>query len=402
MQRWLNISNFLVKDGFSIHVYTPELDDFPNHDSNLVKEVSDKIRVIKRPIWEPYTLARKLLDFKANKHSGFISKAKKSWKSQLATWIRGNFFIPDARKFWIKPSVRFLNKYIKDQEIDMVISTGPPHSMHRIAQKLKRSVPSIEWIADFRDPWSNSEYFDELLLSRWAKNKHLRLEKEILSRADKVVTVSENWADEFMKLSNRDDIVTIRNGFNPDEFKDIKHATSPTKKITLSHIGNLGSERSYKWFWGFMEELDSQKYGIILLGNIDNSIDHSIRENQLQALIEIRPFGPRKEAMHLMAQSDWFLMFINDKDNALGRIPLKFYEYIASKKKVICVGPDRPLEVRNLIEKYGLGYYLTEATISRLKNILEENDSQILTDVSTFSFETSANHFKELIVSNSE
>ena len=33
---------------------------------------------------------------------------KRTWVDNLAIWIRGNFFIPDARKFWIKPSVKYL------------------------------------------------------------------------------------------------------------------------------------------------------------------------------------------------------------------------------------------------------------------------------------------------------
>jgi hypothetical protein len=59
-------------------------------------------------------------------------------------------FIPDARVLWVKPSVTYLKKYIVDQEIDTIITTGPPHSLHLIGLKLRQQLP-IRWIADFRD-----------------------------------------------------------------------------------------------------------------------------------------------------------------------------------------------------------------------------------------------------------
>jgi hypothetical protein len=56
--------------------------------------------------------------------ASFVSEREKGWIYGLLIWIRGNFFIPDARKFWIRPSIRYLTKYLEDNPHDAVVSTG--------------------------------------------------------------------------------------------------------------------------------------------------------------------------------------------------------------------------------------------------------------------------------------
>ena len=101
-------------------------------------------------------------------------------KEGISVWIRGNFFIPDARRFWIKPSVRFLRKYLQENPVDAIISTGPPHSMHLIAWRLKKHF-NIPWIADFRDPWTEIDFYNQLRLTRRSDQKHKTQEKAVLT-----------------------------------------------------------------------------------------------------------------------------------------------------------------------------------------------------------------------------
>ena len=62
-------------------------------------------------------------------------------------FLRGNLFIPDPRVTWVRPSVRFLKKYLKEHPVDAIVSTGPPQSMHLIARQLSKAT-NIPWVAD--------------------------------------------------------------------------------------------------------------------------------------------------------------------------------------------------------------------------------------------------------------
>src|ERR1019366_4297849 len=121
---------------------------------------------------------------------------------KIAVWVRGNYFIPDARKFWIKPSVKFLSSWLKENPVSVIISTGPPHSMHLIALKLKQKL-NLPWMADFRDPWTNIDYYPELMLSRSSDKKHHELELKVLEGADLVVSIGTSMSDELAQIEGQ-------------------------------------------------------------------------------------------------------------------------------------------------------------------------------------------------------
>jgi len=189
VQRWLKFSKYLPENGWIPVVYTPENPEYPAIDENLVSEIHPDVEVLKSSIWEPYALYKKFTSRKkdAKLGSGFTSEKDKISKAEkVSRWVRGNWFIPDARKFWIKPSVRFLDTYLKENSIDAIISTGPPHSMHLIALGIKRKYPKIKWIADFRDPWTNIDFVEELRLSKRSMKKHENQELAVLKGSKSV------------------------------------------------------------------------------------------------------------------------------------------------------------------------------------------------------------------------
>lgn len=180
VQRWVKFAKYLPSEGWQPVIYTPLNPEAITVDESLISEIPPEVEVIKRKIFEPYNIYRALTGKKGRTaQSGEvnpINSQKKSFTQKVSMWIRGNMFIPDPRCFWIGPSVRFLKKYLKEHPVDVIVSTGPPHSMHLIARKVARST-GIPWVADFRDPWTKMFYFKHLALSPWAERKHARLEK---------------------------------------------------------------------------------------------------------------------------------------------------------------------------------------------------------------------------------
>lgn len=222
VQRWLKMSKYLPEYGWQPVVYTAENAEFPVDDPSLEKDVSPEAEVIRRPIVKPYNFLG-------------LKEKQKGWKGNLSVWVRGNLFIPDARCCWVKPSVKFLTEYLKEHPVDAIISTGPPHSMHLIALKLKEKL-NIPWIADFRDPWTEIDYYDDLHLTKWADKKHHRLEREVLTKADKVVTVSSDGARRLGRIGNRNVRVF------PDGFDSENDMTASPQENSI----DINSEKSPK------------------------------------------------------------------------------------------------------------------------------------------------------------
>ncbi|HAW52403.1 MAG TPA: glycosyl transferase family 1 [Flavobacteriales bacterium] len=254
VQRWLKFAKYMRNFDWEPVIYTPKNADIANFDPSLESQIPNNIEVIRTDIWEPFDAYKKVLGKSKDEkiQPGFLQESNSNTILQeISVWIRGNLFIPDAKKYWIKPSVSYLKNYLKSNDIDVVISTGPPHTNHLIALDLKREL-GMKWLADFRDPWTNIDYYSKLMLSSWADKKHRKLEKSVVLEADEVVTVSWSWADDFAGKCGRKPIV-ITNGYDPDDFSNGSY-NRDSKQLTITHIGSLNSDRNPHGFWKALAE----------------------------------------------------------------------------------------------------------------------------------------------------
>ena len=344
--RWLKFSKYLREFGWEPVIYTPDAGETPGNDPTLIYEIPEGIEILKQPIWEPYSIYKGLTGISKNYpiYSAFINEEKEPSVigQKVSVWLRGNFFIPDARKFWINRSVRFLKKYLEERPVMRIVSTGPPHSMHMIGLGLKAHFPHIPWIADFRDPWTSSDFYDQLMLSKWADNKHRQLEKKVLRTADEVIAVSWSWARELESISDRP-VRVITNGFDADDFRN--HRSNLDNQFSIIHAGSMNRNRNSCILWSALERLCRNHEAfrsnlkIILIGPTDYTIFKSIEKRGLTANLEKIDRLPHKEALRRVCRSQLLLLPINRTPNDQGRIPAKLYEYLASKRPVLCIGP---------------------------------------------------------------
>ena len=153
VQRWVKFAKYLPQFGWQPVIYTPENPEMTSVDKTLEGDIPPEAIVIKRPITEFYTLYRRLMGRgdSSVKEVNPINNRERTFKQKLMLALRGNLFIPDPRVTWVGPSVRFLKKYLEENPVDIIVSTGPPHSMHLIAMKVAAAT-GIPWVADFRDP----------------------------------------------------------------------------------------------------------------------------------------------------------------------------------------------------------------------------------------------------------
>lgn len=376
VQRWLKFTKYLREFGWEPVIYTPENPEAPVHDFSLLQEIPAGIEIVKTPIWEPYEFYKKLVGMKKDEkvNAGFLNENKKpGLAEELSTWIRGNFFIPDARKFWIKPSVKFLLGYLKNNPVDAIISTGPPHSMHLIALGIKKKL-DIPWLADFRDPWTQIDFYHKLHLSRIADKKHKRLEKSVLAAADSVTTVSKNWGNDLIAIYPRKiDIVT--NGFDPQDF--INEAPELDKKFTLTHVGSLNRDRNPNFLWATLKDICSGNSSfendlkIKFIGKTDIAVFEQLEKEGLSAKATRIDYMPHKEVIAEAARSQVLMLLINNTPNMAGIIPGKIFEYLASNRPILCIAPQNG-DSANIIRESGAGYVVDFGDSTLLKSVILE------------------------------
>ena len=347
VQRWLKFSKYFRKFGWEPIIYTPSNPDFPINDDTLLKDIPSDLTVLKTQITEPYDIYRKIMRKKKTEtvNQGFLSEGKENTLMQSAMiWVRGNFFIPDARKFWIKPSITYLADYIKKNKIDAIISTGPPHSMHLIAMGLKQEF-NLPWIADFRDPWTQIDFYSQLKLSSFADNKHKKLENQVLTQADKVVTISPSCGKDLEKLGGRN-VDVITNGFDTDDFKfdsELKFLDG----FLFHHIGALNKDRNPYTLWKVLgdlcKELSDFKKDLIIkfTGKTDAIAFESLKQNGIINNAQKTDYLTHSEVVKLMVQSPVLLLALNNTPNNAGVLSGKLFEYLAAKRPIFGIGlPD--------------------------------------------------------------
>jgi len=374
VQRWLKFVKYLPEFNIEPVVYIPENPNYPLVDESLISEVSNTLTIIKHPIKEPYKFAG-LFSKKTSKiiSKGIISEHKKQgFIEKLLLYIRGNYFIPDARKSWVKPSVSYLSDYILKEHIEVVITTGPPHSLHLIGLQLKERL-GVKWIADFRDPWTTIGYHKQLKLTEASKAKHKALEKQVLTAADQLIVTSFTTKKEFQQLTNQP-IEVITNGYD-------KEAVVPfimDSKFSMSHIGSLLSKRNPEVLWHVLGDLVAENtsfakdFQLHFIGFVSDDVLSFIKKYNLTNNIDNVGYVSHNKAIMYQKKSQILLLIEIDSEETKCIIPGKLFEYMVSKRPIIAIGP-KDADVEKIIKETNTGNYFMYDDYDALKTSILEH-----------------------------
>ncbi len=368
VQRWLKFVKYLPEYDIDPVVYCPENPNYPIIDESLVNEIPNNITILKQPINEPYGLASIFSKGSSKKiSSGVIPKAKKqSFIEKTMLYVRGNFFIPDARKNWVKPSVEFLSDYIKEHQIETIITTGPPHSLHLIGLQLKASL-GVKWFADFRDPWTTIGYHKDLKLTESSKAKHLSLEQKVLNTADQIIVTSNHTKNEF-QTKTKQPITVITNGYDSHNVR----VEGKDEKFTLSHIGSLLSERNPVVLWETLSELIkenkafSEVFRLQLVGVVSDDVIESIHKNGLKNYVDVVGYVSHDDALKFQMKSQLLLLIEIDSEDTKAIIAGKVFEYLISETPILAMGP-KDADVEKIITSTNTGTYFSYNQKAELK-----------------------------------
>lgn len=346
VQRWLKMSKYLRNYGWEPIIFTVSDAEISNYDESLLSEVPEGVETIRVPIWEPFGLYKKLTGKKKDEkvQPGFLDEGSGNKALiNLAYWIRGNVFIPDAKRFWIRPASKALTQYLKENHVDAIVSTGPPHSTHIIALNAKRKT-NVPWLADFRDPWTFVDYYDKLKLSRGADRRHHKLERQVINSADQSVTVTWSWARDFNKMKFDKKMEVVTNGYDPADFANSKGELD--KEFTITHVGSMNADRNPHSLWKALEDLLKENeelknhLKIKLIGPVDHAVFVSLEKHNLNSCLEYIKGVPHQEVIGHLQSSQILLLPLNDTPNIDGVVPGKLYEYIGAKRPILCIGKE--------------------------------------------------------------
>ena len=370
VQRWLKFVKYLRDFDVEPVLYIPENPHYPLIDNTFLKDIPNDLIIYKHPIKEPYRLAS-LFSSKKTKRisSGIIQSKDQSFIEKMFLWVRGNLFIPDARKFWVKPSVNYLRGVLEKEGIDTIITTGPPHSVHLIGYYLKQTK-AVNWIADFRDPWTTIGYHKKLKLTSSAKRKHKLLETKVLKSADKIIVTSATTKKEFEQITEQP-IKVITNGYD----SEISSTQKLDEKFTISHIGSMLTGRNPVKLWQVLSDLLKNNIDfknalhLQFIGVISDDVLQSLNDFGLQTHFKVVGYVSHEKAIEFQKTSQILLLVEIDSQETIGIIPGKLFEYMAAKRPILGVGPIN-WEVADIVNDTKSGCIFEYSDDIALKNVI--------------------------------
>jgi glycosyltransferase involved in cell wall biosynthesis len=370
--RPLKLIKYLKEYGWEPVLCTADNPHYPIEDDAALREVPRDLEIIKVPIREPYELYKAITKQK-NKSAlaDVIQNApKNTWSHKFSVWARGNFFIPDARCLWIAPVVKKLKKYIASNNIDAIITTGPPHSVNRIGTLLKKEC-GLPWLADFQDPWTQVDYYKHFRISSWADARHKRMEQEVFTKADLVTIVSPSWKRDLESIGARN-VEVIPLGYDPVDFNTIEKLD---EKFSITHLGLLGEDRNPLVLVEVLKELcvelkdfeDNLEFKLV--GKVNSVLKSKVEELGMRAQCKFVDQLTRPEAINLMQSAQILLLLLNKAENVSGRIPGKLFEYIGANRPILCLGP-KGTDVERIVTDIEAGVSIDYKNKDELKSYL--------------------------------
>ena len=352
VQRWVKFARYLPQEGWQPVIYTPENPEQLAVDTTLEAEVPAEAEIIKTRITEPYELYKKFLRKSGHSKEAVevnpVNAQNKSFLQKVAMWIRGNLFRPDPRCMWIGPSVRFLKKYLKEHPVDLIVSTGPPQSMHLIGRRLARET-GLPWVADFRDPWTKIFYFKHLSMMKSTVKWHERMERKVLDEADTVVAVSPLVQKEFQEMTQTP-VELITNGFDENDFIAAGHpeaAGGADADFVITHTGLFAADGNPTVLWEVLAEKClndkpfKEKLKIKLIGRTDIQITEALEKAGLTENCIDMGYQPHAAAVEEQRKASLLILPLRKEPEYKAVLPGKLFEYLASWRPVLGIGqPD--------------------------------------------------------------
>ncbi|TVR78313.1 MAG: hypothetical protein EA412_09145 [Chitinophagaceae bacterium] len=377
VQRVLKFCKYLSKLGWEPVVLTTKKGTYPIVDYQLLEEIDPSLKVYKTKSFEPLAIYARLKGGKnetvpvgmrgMEKDSSFLTK--------LATYIRANFFIPDARKGFVSYAYKSALKIIEDENIRAILTTGPPHSTHLAGLKLKEKI-GLPWLADFRDPWVNIYYNQFLPRTKSTQKKDLNLQNKVLKQADVTLAVGRTLMNELTPEAKK--VELVYNGFDEDNFPESLFVENPQDKFLLLYPGNLLPGQDLKVVLNAIQSLIEKNesfkkdFCFDFTGNLDNETRHLFKSFPHRENVKVSDYVPYNEIIKKMVQKSSLLLLLAQDIPQKPPPPGKLFDFIAARTTVLGVGPENS-DAREVVLDSGIGKMFLSTEQMQIEDFLLAN-----------------------------
>jgi len=346
VQRSLKFVKYLLDNKYLPIVLTvnPEKASYPVRDVSLLSEIPKEVKIIATDSFEPLNILSSFIGKKNVPYGGFANSKKEKFHQKTLRWIRGNFFIPDARVGWVKHAVKGAGKIIREEKINCILVSSPPHSSQLIGLSLKKEFPQLRWVADMRDPWTDIYYYKDLLHAAPAAKKDAAFEKQVLETADAILVVSETIKRAFVNKSVfvfPEKIHVIPNGYDEKDFPG--EIETPKDKFIITYVGTMADSYRPEIFFYVLKRIVSEhpefKVLFRFVGNVPSSVKKMTADLGLENYCEWNGHVTHEEAVMFMRKSNALLLIIPDAEGAEGILTGKLFEYLGAKRLILGLGP---------------------------------------------------------------
>jgi len=339
VQRWLKFVKYLPASDIQPVVLTvdPARAEYPVLDSSLEADIAPELEVYHTDCKGVYNWYKKITRSKTAPYSGFANEGKPGLLQKIARFVRGNLFLPDARRGWIRYAFAEACRIIEKHGIDAIITTGPPHSTHLTGLKLKKKY-DVKWIADFRDPWSNIQYKSFLYQTRLAKQIDLKYERCVLENCD-ILLLAVDERERFHEIHphvNREKMFFMPNGYDETDFEGLNSIIPD--KLVITYTGTIAVNYPVGGLLQALLKIKEQiPFSIRFVGKVDDHTRATIHQ-QLGNHAEFIGFVEHHTSVNYLMTSSILLLINANVEGSRFLLHGKIFEYLASRKPILLLG----------------------------------------------------------------
>ncbi len=357
VQRSVKFVKHLRNFGYEPVVFTRETKGATLIDETLLNDVPQGVEIIRTKAYEPSEM------------QGIL---------KIPFKVLAKIMIPDSARIWFEMSKKQVLKTIQDKNIKVIYTTSAPYSDHLLGLYIKRKIPNIKWIVDFRDEWTNNPYTldnpHNLIRTKIEKN----MEKSVLLEADYLITNTPVMKDNFIKNNGIDgkNFYVIPNGYDEEDFYNMDFTKPKNDKFTMVYTGALYGRRKPDNFFNAIKNLKDKN--IIKENSVKVKLIGNYHKDRLQAQIdslnltneiEIIGYVPHNVCIQHQLSADALVLIEGSGIGANAFYTGKIFEYMNTKRPVLAILPDGV--AKDLVLESKIGIVANTDNVLEIENIIK-------------------------------
>lgn len=290
----------------------------------------------------------------------------------------------DPALYWALGIVPLAQRMIREEQIDVVLTTVPPWSA-LLTGALLRRLTGRPWVADFRDPWTDNEFTYAPTPLRRRTDEFL--ERRLLDRTDAVISVTPPWLEGLRSKTRRADkpFVLLPNGWDRDDFPNLAQAraglpppTSADGRIVLLHPGSAYQGESLPLLAALdclaAAGVELERLCFHFVGFTHPEDRAAIAASPHSRCFQLDPVRvPHDQALRMMREAHVLLLLRKGPGASSGKV----FEYMVVGRPVLSIGAGVG---SRLVEEVGVGIGVAPEDLQTLANALR----QIVSDYAGF------------------